>query len=425
MRRLSSYLSIAVYLSWWLLATYSLPVSAQENRHFPRGSHSIFIAKSSGMRTDLLNRLAPIIEQSIANGDYPGAVLLIGHQGKIVYRGVFGSRRILPREAPMRFDTVFDLASLTKILATAPAIMQLIEQNKLVLDAPVARYWPGFARQGKSRITIRELLTHTSGLPPEVKAASKEAVLREIEEIKPAHQPGTTFLYSDVNFITLQHLIELVSGEMLDTYVKKHIFVPLGMKKTSFLPPTSWKDGVAPTELIANKLRWGEVQDPLAAAMGGVSGAAGLFSTASDIGIYAQSLLDGGRLPTKKNKPGDYLLGPLTVRKMTSPQTPVAMHEARGLGFDLDSPYSNRGVLFSTTSFGHSGWTGTSLWIDPESKTWIIFLTSRAHPSPRLHNQVVEDRRAIANIVAASITDINAYQAVNTGPGELYRAYSV
>src|SRR3990167_8771204 len=153
------------------------------------------------------------------------------------YRGVFGSRRILPREAPMRFDTVFDLASLTKILATAPAIMQLSEQNKLVLDAPVARYWPGFAKQGKSQITIRELLTHTSGLPPEVKAAAKETVLREIEEAKLLHQPGTTFLYSDVNFITLQHLIELVSCESLDIYVKKHIFSPLGMRKTTFLPP--------------------------------------------------------------------------------------------------------------------------------------------------------------------------------------------
>jgi CubicO group peptidase (beta-lactamase class C family) len=401
-------------------------------RHFPAGTHEIFIANASGIRTPLLDNIAPTIEQSITNGNYPGAVVLIGHHGQIIYRGVFGNRRILPDVAPMQFDTIFDVASLTKVVATTPAIMQLIEEGRIEIDAPVSQYWPAFAEHGKQHVTIRELLTHTSGLPLEVSHQTKQIndheMIKKIEQLKLIHSPGSQFLYSDLNFIALAHVVEMISNEHIDHYAEDHIFKPLGMNDTNFRPSEKLRDRIAPTELIDDQLRWGEVHDPVAYLAGGVSGNAGLFSDAKDLGIYAQSLLDGGKLPhtfRDGNHQSDHFLGPLSVTKMTTPQTPNNMSDVRGLGWDIDSPYSNRGVLFPVRSFGHTGWTGASLWIDPVTQTWIVILTSRAHPSPAVHNQLVQDRRTIANIVSASIIDVPAYGFNNTGQGELHRAYAM
>jgi CubicO group peptidase (beta-lactamase class C family) len=411
-----------------VLSSFMLPLHA-EDRHFPAGTRDVYIAGQAGVRTDVLSHIAPLIEASISHGEYPGAVVLAGHRGRIIYRGVFGNRRVEPTIAPMRLNTVFDLASLTKVMVTTPAIMQLVEDGELELDAPVAMYWPAFGQNGKSSITVRELLTHSSGLPPDLPdpgadIIGKAETLRQIEHVRPSHAPGTQFTYSDINFITLGHLVEIISEESLQHYADKHIFNLLGLKDTRYLPSASARDRIAPTQIIRGELRWGQVNDPTTYAMDGVSGAAGVFSNASDVGAYAQCLLNGGRVSSKAaNKKSRYLLGPLSVLKMTSVQTPLHFSEIRGLGWDIDSPYSNRGVLFPAHSFGHTGWTGTSLWIDPVTQTWVVILTSRTHPRPAHYNQLVNDRRAIANIVSGSIRDITVFNQNNTGAGEIFRAY--
>jgi len=412
-----------------LLCLLASSVQAQsEPRQFPSGTHHVFIPKVSGIRTSLLQNIAPIIERSIAEGYYPGGVILIGHHGKMIYRGVFGNRRVVPDTAPMRFNTLFDIASLTKVVATTPAVMQLIEQGKLDLDAAVATYWPDFAENGKETVTIRELLTHTSGLPAEIaitsEKMSEEDYLNQIKSLKLLHPPGSAFLYSDVNFMVLANLVAMISGEHFDKYVLKHIFKPLKMQHTFFLPSPQLRDQIAPTEVFKDKLRWGEVHDPATYSLGGVAGSAGLFSNAHDLSLYVQSLLQGGRLPkSARDATNRHFLGPLAILKMSTPQTPSHLLDTRGLGWDIDSKYSNRGVLFPVQSFGHSGWTGTSIWIDPTTKTWIIILTSRTHPKPMEHNQLLQDRKTIANIVSASIIDIPSYSQNNTSDGELDRAY--
>lgn len=395
-------------------------------QHFPRGTHDVLIPTVNGVRTNLLKNITKVVEQSIAEGYYPGAVVLAAHHGHIIYQGVFGNRRIVPNIAPMHFNTIFDLASLTKVVATTPAIMQLMEQGKLSLDVPVAKYWPAFASNGKENITIRELLTHTSGLPVGISIPAgygKAKALQQIEKLKPQHVPGKTFLYSDVNFLILAHLVEIITHERFEQYVQDHIFKPLGMSHTSFLPAASLRDHIAPTEKINNKLRWGQVHDRNTAAMGGVSGNAGLFSNASDLAIYLQCLLNGGRIPQSQHKKNPhYILSPLTVLKMTTPQTASSIIDTRGFGWDIGSYLSNRGVLFPTNSFGHTGWTGTSVWIDPTTKTWLIILTSRAHPKPLNKNKLVQDRNTIATIVAASITNISTDRLKNTSKGEIVYA---
>jgi uncharacterized protein YbbC (DUF1343 family)/CubicO group peptidase (beta-lactamase class C family) len=388
-----------------------------QTRHFPPGVQNIFIPQVVDVQNNLLQNIAPIAEKSIGDGYYPGAVILAAHHGHIIYRGVFGNRRILPNIAPMRFNTLFDLASLTKVIATAPAVMQLVEQGKLDLDAPVVKYWPAFGINGKEAITIRELLTHTSGLPADISTKTNtNEIFQQIAQLKPLDVPGKTFRYSDVNFIVLAHLVEMISGRRLDDYAQKYIFKPLAMDDTRFLPSAGLRDRIAPTEIIDGELRWGQVHDPTAHAMGGVAGNAGLFSDAADLGKYAECMLHAGRItitsPHNK-KHSAYLLSPLTILKMTTPQTPPDVVEKRGLGWDIDSPYANHGALFPINSYGHTGWTGTSIWIDPVTQTWLIILTSRTHPTPAVKNQLIEDRRLIANIVAASVTDIDMYKQQN------------
>lgn len=400
------------------------PIDAKES-HFPAGTSDITIPVVNGVRTDLLKNIAPLIKQSIAEGKYPGAIILVSHHGHIIYRGIFGSRRILPNVAPMNFNTIFDIASLTKVVATTPAVMQLVEQGKIELDAPVTQYWPAFGAHGKETVTIRELLTHTSGLPADISLPGhgETQILQQITQLTLNHPAGTKYLYSDINFIVLAYLVERISHESFSVYTHNHIFKLLGMKNTSFLPSPRLRHRIAPTEIINHQLRWGTVHDPMAYAMGGVSGNAGLFSTATDLGLYAQCLLNNGRIPTMKNHPPQYLMGPLTVLKMTTPQTSEAVDGERCLGWDRDSAYSNRGILFPIRSFGHTGWTGTSIWIDPVTQTWIIILTSRTHPIASSNNQIVQDRRTIATIIAASIVDTSVINQSNTGKGELARAY--
>lgn len=287
--------------------------------------------------------IAEIVEEAIRGGQIPGAVVVIGNQGRVVYRCAFGHRATAPEKLPMAVDTIFDVSSLTKVIATTPAVMQLMEMGKLRLEDPVAKYWPEFKANGKEKITVRELLTHYSGLQPGLDSRQRfsdyGAALKIIAAEKPTHPAGTRFLYSDINFVILGELVRRVSGQPLDMYCAEHVFNPLGMTDTGFRPSRILHGRIAPTQYQHGI---GAVHDPMAYKMGGVAGHAGLFSTADDLSVFAQTLLDGG------SAGGVRILSQLTVEKMTTPQNPPGKMALRGLGWDIDSPFaSNRGGIVS------------------------------------------------------------------------------
>jgi uncharacterized protein YbbC (DUF1343 family)/CubicO group peptidase (beta-lactamase class C family) len=355
------------------------------------------LAPNSAASISRLAVVDSIVQRAIVDGQIPGAVVLIGHHGQVVYRKAFGRRALEPRREPMTVDTIFDLASLTKVVATTTAVMQLVERGKIRLNDPVAKILPDFAQNGKEDITVRQLLTHYSGLAPDLDLATpwqgKDTAYKMAFAEKPEAPPGAGFIYSDINFITLGALVEQVSNESLDLYTSAHVFSPLKMMHTRFVPPRSWRPRIAPTQFDDhNHMLRGEVHDPTALRMGGVAGHAGLFSTADDLSKFAQALLDGGK----------GILSPLTVEKMTSPEQPPNATAVRGFGWDIDSPFSsNRGDLLPVGSFGHTGFTGTSLWIDPLTKTYIILLTNSVHP--RGQGNAVGLRTKIATAVAAAL----------------------
>ena len=376
-------------------------------KHLPKNllSFALLFSSAAFSQTSLDSRLAvldPIINDAIAQQQIPGAVLVVGHDGQVVYRKAYGSRAIEPRRETMTLDTVFDCASLTKVLATTPAIMQLWEQGKFRMNDPVAKYLPEFGQNGKQDITIRQLLVHYSGLALDLDLTKpwqgKETAYRMAFEDAPKWAPGAAFIYSDVNFVVLGAMVERLSGEPLDEYAAKHVFGPLGMKETRFLPPPSWQSRIAPTEEDENRhLLRGVVHDPTARRMGGVAGHAGVFSTAGDLAMFAQALLDGGR----------GVLTPATIAKMTAPQQPVNGTALRGFGWDIDSPLSsNRGELLPVGGYGHTGFTGTSLWIDPSTKTYIVLLTNAVHMNvlpTKEKGSAVSLRTKVATAVAAAL----------------------
>jgi uncharacterized protein YbbC (DUF1343 family)/CubicO group peptidase (beta-lactamase class C family) len=344
-----------------------------------------------------LSGVDSIINQAIADGNIPGAVLVVGHDGKVIYRKAYGNRSLEPRRLPMTLDTIFDLASLTKVIATTTAVMQLMEQGRVRLNDPLAKYIPDFAQNGKDDITIRQLLTHYSGLAPDLDLETswegKQTAYQLAHVMPPETTPGSGFVYSDINFIMLGELVEKISGEALDAYTAQHIFTPLKMTHTRFLPPAAWKLKIAPTQYDdKEKMLWGVVHDPTARRMGGVAGHAGLFGTGDDLAKFAQTLLDGG----------DGILAPEVVEKMTSPQTPPSAPILRGFGWDIDSPFSsNRGDLFPVGSFGHTGFTGTSIWIDPTTHAYVILLTNSVHP--RGKGNAIGLRVKVATEIAAAL----------------------
>jgi len=345
--------------------------------------------------------LDPILNDAIAQQQIPGAVLIVGHDGHVVYRKAYGYRALQPRQETMTLDTVFDCASLTKVIATTTAVMQLWEQGKFRMSDPVAKYLPEFGQNGKPEITIRQLLIHYSGLAPDLDLTKpwegKETAYEMAFAATPEWAPGSVFAYSDINFEMLGALVERLSGESLDQYAARHVFEPLGMKQTRFLPPSSWEARIAPTEEDENHhLLRGVVHDPTARRMGGVAGHAGLFSTADDLAIFAQAMLDGGR----------GILNPATVAKMTAPQQPVNGTVLRGFGWDIDSPFStNRGELLPVGGYGHTGFTGTSLWIDSTTKTYIVLLTNAVHMNtvPNQKGNAVALRTKLATAAAAAL----------------------
>jgi uncharacterized protein YbbC (DUF1343 family)/CubicO group peptidase (beta-lactamase class C family) len=341
-----------------------------------------------------LDRIAGIVHDEIAAGHLPGAVVLIGGADGIYYRRAFGEREVKPERLPMTVDTLFDLASLTKVVATTTAVMQLSEQGRLDIDVAAAHYWPAFGENGKASITVRELLTHYSGLPADLDLRQKwsghAAALDRIISVRPVDPPGSGYRYSDINFEVLGVLVERVSGEPLDTYCQRHIFAPLGMHDTGFEPIPSAQ--IAPT--VSG--RQGIVHDPTAWRMGGVAGHAGLFSTADDLSRFARMLLGDGALD------GVRVLTPGSVEAMTVPQSPAGQARLRGLGWDIGAPFANdRDTLLPVGAYGHTGYTGTSLWIDPVSKLYVILLSNRVHPNGGGDAKPLRDR--VAEAVGAAL----------------------
>ena len=339
-------------------------------------------------------------KEEVAAGHIPGAVILVGHRGKTVYRKAFGLRALTPRALPMKADTIFDLASLTKVVATTTAIMELVDRGQINLDKPAAAYWPAFAANGKGGITIRQLMTHTSGLRAGVASrphwSDYDGAMVAIAEDHPVTAPGTRFNYSDVNFITLGEIVRRVSHMPLNVFCKREVFEPLGMKDASFLPPPALKSRIAPTDYQGSGLRWGVVSDPTSYRMGGVAGHAGVFATADDLALLAQMLVQGGEIEGKR------ILKPATVAAMTKAQPLPGISTQRGLGWDMRSPYSRVfNAAFPSGSFGHTGYTGTAMWIDPGSQTFMIILTSRLHPNG--HGNVKPLRAKTAAAVAAAL----------------------
>ncbi len=363
-----------------------------------------------------LSDVDAVIEHAIAKNELPGAVLLVGHRGRIVYRKAYGDRALVPRRERMTTGTIFDLASLTKVFATAPSVMLLLQQGKIRLDDPVARYLPQFGANGKDQITVRMLLTHFSGLRPDPiippGVTGYNAVLRIIYADRPVLPPGMRFLYSDCNFIVLAELVHKISGLPLNVFAERNIYQPLGMSHTRFLPPKSWIPRIAPTEEIdlppgarpgsgKGRMLRGVVDDPTARAMGGVTGDAGLFSDADDLAVFCQMMLEDGRIPRGRYR-GRQLLDAATIHKMTSVQSPPWSPVLEGLGWEIDSHYSsNRGELFPLGSYGHTGFTGTSVWIDPASQTFVLLLANSIHPYRR--PPLISLRARVATLVAAAL----------------------
>jgi uncharacterized protein YbbC (DUF1343 family)/CubicO group peptidase (beta-lactamase class C family) len=376
--------------------------------------------ESVALSTSHLAQIDQVMAESIGKGQLPGAVVLVAKQGQVVWRRAYGSRAVEPAKEPMTPDTIFDLASLTKVVATATSIMILVERGKVRLNDPVSDYIPELKGEGREKITIELLLTHRSGYAPDFDLKERwtgydEAIARLINEPL-RNPPGARFVYSDIGYIALGEVVRRVSGTTLDKFARQNIFVPLGMRDTGFRPAPGLRKRIAPTEKRRGQLSYlggsaenvgvegeewlrGEVHDPTSHRMNGVAGHAGLFSTADDLAIYCRMIMDGGQYR------GVSILSPLSVAEMTRPRLVSENGWTRGLGWDINTSFSaNRGDLFPLGSFGHTGFTGTSIWIDPATEMFVIFLSNRVHPDGK--GDVASLRSKVASIAGGATTNL-------------------
>jgi len=373
---------------------------------------------ATGLNESKLTNADNAIQLSIYRKEIPGAVLGVVSKGKMVYLKAYGNKQTYPDVQPMSVNTVFDLASCTKPLATATSVMILIEKGMIGLNDNVASYLPGFSNftEGKDekQIKIIHLLTHTSGLPAyaPVSALEKRAGLPlpqvltlYIDSCRREFEPGSNMKYSCLNYITLQHIVEAVSGKNLRDFCKENIFDVLNMAHTDFNPSDEMKIECAPTEKQKNgSVLKGVVHDPLARVMNeGISGNAGLFSNVNDLGILVAALMNGGEINGKR------ILSPLSVDLMTT--LPESLNKfGRTPGWDMSSAYSGcKGDLFSSSTYCHTGYTGTSIVIDPENDIAVILLTNRVHPTDK--GSVAKLRTSVANAVAGSINEKRALKS--------------
>jgi CubicO group peptidase (beta-lactamase class C family) len=355
-----------------------------------------FLAAVPQDTADRWEVLTRYVEEAIARHAFPGAVVAVGRRDTVLYLRAFGRLDFENGPPVVAGTTVYDLASLTKVVGLNTAVMMLVEEGRVALDSPVTRYLPEFAAGGHS-VTVRHLLTHSSGLPAwkpfHLEARSREDVFSMVAAHPLEAPPRTRMVYSDLGAILLTRVVERVSGERLDRFLRRRLFVPLGMRYTRFNPPRSWRRRIAPTEVDTTwrrRLVWGEVHDENTAAMDGVSGHAGLFGTANDLVKFAQFMLREGRLPE-----GPRLLRTETISEFTRVQQPG--FSSRALSWDTPSEGSSAGTRLSPRAYGHTGFTGTSLWIDPEQDLFVILLTNRVHPT-RENRQIYEVRPRVADL---------------------------
>ncbi len=401
----------------------------------------VALPNSVGISAEKLNQIDNLVEQDIAQKKLPGAVVIVGHKGKIVFRKAYGNRALVPNVEKMTIDTIFDAASLTKVVATTTAIMILVERGEIRLSDTIGKFIPEIQDEAAKKVTIQQLLTHVSGFAPDFdlreKWTGRDGMLEALKKEKLRTPPGTKFVYSDIGFIVLGEIVRLNTGyysghpsypRFLDEYASNNIFTSLKMNDT-FFAPDDYKERsigsfaeienkipkIAPTENIkgqnsylgskfegddktGNQILRGQVHDPTAFRMGGVAGHAGLFSTADDLARFCQMLLNGGILDGKR------VLSANTVARMTAPIVVSEDGATRGLGWDMNTAFSsNRGELFPLGSFGHTGFTGTSVWIDRVSQTFVVFMSNRVHPDGK--GDVTPLRAKVATVAASAIED--------------------
>ncbi len=359
---------------------------------------------SLGFDSTRLAAATAYLRAAVDSGAFPGGVLAVGRHGRLALLAPVGVYAVSDHR-PVEAGTIYDLASLTKVIGLTTACMMLVDRGALALDAPVQRYVPAFVGPMKERVTIRHLLTHSAGLVPDLplydSTKTPAAALAAVDTTTLFAPPGTEYRYSDLSAIVLMQAVEHVTGVPLDRWLADHVFGPLGMPATRFRPPAAWRDRIAPTEndtMFRHRLLVGEVHDESAARLGGVSGNAGLFSNAPDLARFAAMLLNGGAWDTLQ------LIRAETVAEFTARQN-LPPGSTRALGWDTpsDSGYSSAGSLLSRRSFGHTGYTGTSIWMDPDRDLFIILLTNRVNPT-RANTAILHVRSAVADLVAAALT---------------------
>lgn len=384
-----------------------------------------------GMSAEKLNQIDALVEQDIKDKKLPGAVVVVGHKGKIVFRKAYGNRALVPSVEKMTVDTIFDVASLTKVVATTTSVMILVERGQIRLSDAIGKFIPEIEDEAVKKVTVQQLLTHVSGFAPDFdlreKWTGRDGMLAALKKEKLRQPAGTKFVYSDIGFIVLGEIVQRANANQqtntykkpLDVFFREEIYAPLGQKHSGFIeiekgdvfPPDL--SNYAPTENIkgqqsylggtsdgngGDKILRGQVHDPTAYRMGGIAGHAGLFSTGDDLARFCQMLLNGGTLDGKR------ILSAQTVARMTAPVVVAEDGAARGLGWDMNTSFSsNRGELFPLGSFGHTGFTGTSIWIDRVSQTFVVFLSNRVHPDGK--GDVSPLRARVATVVASAIDD--------------------
>jgi CubicO group peptidase (beta-lactamase class C family) len=354
-----------------------------------------------GMSNALVPRLDSVIKAGIADHATPGATIAVVRRGRIVLLKGYGHTDWAPGAPAANDSTMYDMASLTKVVATTTAAMMLEEEGKLNIDRTVASYLPEYDVPDKRAITVRMLLTHASGIrsnhPLWKEAKGREQYFAGMVKWPLVREPGSAVEYTDWNMVLMQFIIERLTGQTLDQFVQARVFGPLGMHDTQYNPPETLKPRIAPTETedFRGGQVWGVVHDETAWVLGGVSGNAGLFSSARDLAVFVQMLLNGGSYG------GTQLIKPSTVARWTARQRSDA---SRALGWDTPSPQSSAGRFFSARSFGHTGFTGTSIWADPERELLVVLLTNRVNPT-RDNQKIGPLRRAVADVVQQSVRD--------------------
>ena len=383
---------------------FLLPISQTAPLSANSATSAVKLRDATERQQEVFRTAFHLMEKAVAARAFPGAVLAVGYQGELVGLKAFGKFDYSQESPAVATDTIYDLASVSKAVATTTAVALLYQQGKLQLEAPLVRYLPEFGGiAGHDQITVRHLLTHTSGLPAYErlfrKAGDKQALLERIYAMPLAARPGNKFIYSDFGMILLGEIIERVAGQPLDQFLHRQVFEPLGMKDSFYRPPKSLLARIAPTEqdkLFRKRLIRGEVHDEHAWVMGGVAGHAGLFSTARDLAVFAQMMLNGGAYGGRR------ILERRTIQEFTTRQ-PGPRGSTRALGWDRPSRKgSSAGAHFSPRSFGHTGFTGTSLWVDPEKQLFVVLLSNRVHPT-RANLQIRKVRPAVHNAVAEAL----------------------